>query len=114
MTECKKEFKRDRPFWKLNNSLLKDKSYIKAIKELVEDIKHQYSVILYEPEEIKNIPAKDVQFNISDQLFFETLLMEIRGKTISYASFKKKTDRENEKILNEKLKSFEQTPTITE
>ena len=28
----KKEFKRDRPFWKFNNSLLKDKSYIKAIK----------------------------------------------------------------------------------
>ena len=110
----KKEFKRDRPFWKFNNSLLKDKAYVKAIKELIEHIKNQYSVILYEPEEIKNIPAKDVQFNISDQLFFETLLMEIRGKTISYASYKKKTDRENEKILNEKLKSFEQNPTNSE
>ena len=110
----KKEFKRDRPFWKFNNSLLKDKSYIKAIKELIEHIKHQYAVILYEPEELKTISAKDVQFSISDQLFFETLLMEIRGKTISYASFKKKTDRENEKILNEKLKSFEQISSITE
>lgn len=40
--------------------------------------------------------------------------MEIRGKTISYASHKKKTDRENEKILNEKLKRIEQTPTISE
>ena len=110
----KKEFKRDRPFWKFNNSLLKDKAYVKVIKELIEHIKHQYSVIIYESEQIKTIPARDVQFIISDQLFFETLLMEIRGKTISYASHKKKTDRENEKVLNEELKRIEQTPTISE
>ena len=33
---------------------------------------------------INEIPAQQLQFAISDQLFFDTLLMEIRGKTIAY------------------------------
>ena len=40
--------------------------------------------------EIRN---KDIQFTINDQLFLDTLLMEIRGKTISYASYKAKHKR---------------------
>ena len=31
----------------------------------------------------KDIPDKEIQFIVNDQLFLETLLMEIRGKTIS-------------------------------
>ena len=70
--------------------------------------------MIYEPEKIKIIPPKDVQFNISDQLFFETLLMEIRGKTISYASHKQKTDREKETNLNEKVRNLEKNQTISD
>ena len=62
----KKDFKRDRTFWKFNNSLLKDKLYVKTIKELVENIKQQYSVLLYSPDEINNIPANEIQLTISD------------------------------------------------
>ena len=36
-----------------------------------------------------------LQLAINDQLFLETLLMEIRGKSISYASYKKKILNEN-------------------
>ena len=32
-------------------------------------------------------PNEELKLTISDQLFFEMLLLEIRGKNISYASF---------------------------
>ena len=35
-----------------------------------------------------------IHFTINDQLFLETLLTEIRGKTISYASYREK-EKEN-------------------
>ena len=110
----KKEFKRDRTFWKFNNSLLKDQEYVKTIKQLIETIKQQYAILIYSPDELQNIPANEIQFNISDQLFFETLLMEIRGKTISYSSHKKKADREKENTLNENLTAIEKNNPISE
>ena len=87
----KNEFKRDRSFWKFNNSLLRDKIYIEQIKKLICDVKKQYAVPVYDlnSESFNLIPAKDIQFTVPDQLFFETLLMEIRGKTISYSSLNK-------------------------
>ena len=110
----KKEFKRDRTFWKFNNSLLKDLDYVNIIKGLIETVKQQYAILIYSPNELKDIPANEIQFNISDQLFFETLLMEIRGKTISYSSHKQKTEREKEKNLNEKLSTIEKNNPISE
>jgi hypothetical protein len=32
----------------------------------------------------------DIKFSIDDQLFWETLKIMLRGKTISYSTFKKK------------------------
>ena len=110
----KKEFKRDKTFWKFNNSLLKDKIYVKTVKELIENIKQQYAVMMYLPEMIKDIPPVEINFSISDQLFFETLLMEIRGKTISYASHKKKVETEKEKSLNEKLANMESNNSMSD
>ena len=37
-----------------------------------------------------NIANDEIQFNINDLLFLETLLMMIRGNTIKYSSEKKK------------------------
>ena len=48
----KDQFKRDRPFWKFNNSLLKDQQYISEIKKLILDIKKQYAVPVYNTENI--------------------------------------------------------------
>lgn len=39
---------------------------------------------------ISTIRNEDLCLTINDQLFRDTLLMEIRGKTIPYASYKKK------------------------
>ena len=108
ITLRKSEFKRDRQFWKFNNSLLRDKTYVNQIKTLINDIKRQYAIMLYNTEELDKIPIDDIQFTISDQLFLETLLMEIRGKTISYSSYIKKKDREEEKRLQEKIAGLEE------
>ena len=41
-------------------------------------------------------------FTISNPLFLDVLLMEIRGKTISFSAFKKKKNKEKEeKLINE-------------
>ena len=89
--------KRRQTFWKFNNSLLKDTEYTKIIKDLIVQIKQQYAVPIYNQANIKDIPNSIIQWCINDQLFLETLLMEIRGKTISYATFKKK-EREKKKM----------------
>ena len=83
------EFKKGTGLWKFNNSLLKDLEYAKIIKECIQQTKEQYMVPLYSTEYL-NDSNNYVQMTISDQLFLEVLLIEIRGKTISYASFKKK------------------------
>ena len=46
-------------------------------------------------------------FTISDQLFFETLLMKIRGKTIAYSSFKKRKEREVENKFMKTIDNLE-------
>ena len=51
-------------------------------------------------QNIQDIDNSDLQFKINDQLFFETLLMEIRGKTISYSSLIKKPKRPKRKTIN--------------
>ena len=76
-------------YWKFNDSLLRDIQYVNKIKGLINRIKLQYST---NPQQGENslLNDRDIQFNINDQLFVETLMMEIRGETISIASYKKK------------------------
>ena len=45
-----------------------------------------------------------VQFSINDQLFWETLKLGIRGKTNSYASYKKRSQNRREIQIKEQLK----------
>ena len=83
-------FERGRGLWKFNNySLLTDKIYVDKVKETIERLKIQYdySDNVY----ISSGNTKEVD----DSLFLEVLLMEIRGLSISYSSYKKK---EQEKI----------------
>ena len=103
----KKEFKRDRQFWKFNNSLVSDKTYKQSIKELISNIKRQYALPVYDMDNLDLLPSDEIQFTISDQLFLETLLMEIRGKTIAYSSHKKKREMEAEDNLKKEIETLE-------
>ena len=94
-------------FWKFNNSLLKDSEYIEIVKKVIRDVKQQYVINNETNVHIDDRQNTDLLFNISDQLFLETLLLEIRGKTISYSSFLKKQRNNKEKKLVEEITALE-------
>lgn len=47
-------------------------------------------------------------FSINDQLWFETLKLQIRGKTISYAAWKKKEQTKTENFLRKEKTLYKQ------
>ena len=62
-------------------------------------------------DDINNIPDSELQLSINDNLFLETLLMNIRGETISYTTFKKKKTKDKETENINKLENMEQNIT---
>ena len=86
MTLTFNNFDRGRGLWKFNNTLLKDINYISKIKEIICSNKYKYALPIYNFKNIDIIPDVELQFTISDTLFLDTLLMEIRGVTISCSS----------------------------
>ena len=76
------------------------------IKNITE-IKQQYTLPVYNISQAKNIPDNEIQFVINDQLFLEVLLMELRGQSISYASYKNKQKNNREKKLIQEIGEME-------
>ena len=103
----KNAFVRDKLFWKFNNSLLSDPDYVKEIKIVISDCKKLYGALVYNHDTIDSIPLEDLVITISEDIFLETILLQIRGKTISYASYKKKKENEKEKQLETKIENLE-------
>ena len=101
------KFSHGKSFWKHNDSLLTDPDYLKQINKKIRDIKMQYALPVYNLDEINNIPNEELQFMINDQLFLDTLLMEIRGEAISYASFKNKQRNKRENKLIKQIEEIE-------
>ena len=87
---------------------LKIINYVNAINDTIDEIKKQYSLPVNKPENVLNIPENEIQFSITDQLFLDVLLMEIRGKTISYSAYKKKQNDKKEKQLTKDILKLEQ------
>ena len=75
-------------------------------------LKDQYALQVYNREHMNNIPNREIQFSISDQLFLDTLTMELRGKSISYSSFKKKQKQQREEELKNKIKNIEENEHV--
>ena len=100
-------FEHGRPLWKHNNSLLTDTKYLKIINSKILEVKKQYCLPVYNLDTIDEIPNDELQLTINDQLFLETLLMEIRGKSISYATYKKKLTNKEETELVKKNQTLE-------
>ena len=98
------DFKKGRGFWKFNNSLLKDETYVKLVKDTISEIKKQYAVTPYILSNIQEIENDKFQARIDDQSFFEQILLCLRGRTIAYSSRKKKEREAEVKLLEEKLK----------
>ena len=94
-------------FWKFNNSLLKDKEYVDCINKKIDSVILQYCLPVYNTENVLNIDKSQLQFIIDDQLFLETLLMEIRGETISFSTYKAKTKCIREDSIKKEISYIE-------
>ena len=101
------ENERGKGYWKFNNTLLKDELYIEKIKKTIVEVKNTY-VVNQNIDERVNTSNENIEFNINDQLFLETLLMIIRGNTIKYSSMKKRKKQEEEKMVEEKISKLEE------
>ena len=62
---------------------------------------------VYSLENIKDILNDQIKFTKIDQLFQETLLMELRGKSISYSDYKKKEAETREKDITKNIEILE-------
>ena len=99
--------KRHRPLWKFNNSVLRDMTFVNLVKQVILDLKKQYSVPVYDRNTIHRIDEEELVLTINDQLFFEMILLKIRGSCISYASFKKKEEIRLENEMMSIIKHLE-------
>ena len=69
---------------------MSDREYVNVVKSVISQVKEQYRI------------EDENECVIDDQLFLEVLLMEIRGKTISYSSYikKKRNNKESDLIAD--------------
>ena len=86
---------------------MRDANFVEKVLNTVNRVITQYMLPVYNIENINNIDKTAVQFTINDQLFFETLMMEIRATTISYATFKKRQSDNRERELVKKIEDLE-------
>ena len=77
------------------------------MNDTIEKVIQQYAALPYDRDNLSKTSSKDIQFTISDQLFLDLLLMEIRSKTITYATLKKKTIRVHGEELETKIRLIE-------
>ena len=77
------------------------------MNDTIEKVIQQYAALPYVRDNLSKTSSKDIQFTISDQLFLDVLLMEIRSKTIAYTTMKKKTIRVLEEELQTKIRLIE-------
>jgi len=96
---------RGRTFWKFNSSLLKDKEYVRRMKETIKKTKQTYAK---NADSVDIIHDDNLEFQIDDQLLFEVMLMDIRSATISYATFKKRIEQSREELLIKEIELLEQ------
>ena len=77
---------------------MSDPDYITVVKNTIEEVVSQYRV---------NSEDDDGKyFSIKDQLLWETMKVMIRGKTISYSSYKNKEKNKSESDLEKQLVSY--------
>ena len=95
--------------WKFNVSHLKDEEYIKRIKLCIRDSLQQYAIPIYSEEMYTDhINYEHIQLTIDECLFYETLIMMIRGETVQYSKQKAKRVRKEENEIEEKITKLQQ------
>lgn len=94
-----------RSYWKFNNSLLKDTTYIELVTKTIGQVLDTYKT--RENQENINDKHTETKYSINDQLLLEMIFVAIRGETIKYSSRKKKESIRQETQLEEDIKRIE-------
>ena len=100
-------FKKGNGTWKFNCSLLANCDYVKLINKTIDQEKIKYLPPVYNMDNIHTISDNEIQFTIPDNLFLETLMMEIRGISIKFSSRIKKNSDQTEKNLVTEINNIE-------
>ena len=98
------ESQRGPGLWKFNEAILKDDAYIEIVEKCIDSTVKQYALPIY-TESFLADPSnyKDITLQINDDLFYETLLMMIRGETVKYSKQKVRLAKEKEKEVLEQI-----------
>jgi exonuclease III len=99
---------RGRGYWKFNNSLLNEVEFVKMVKKKIVEIKTQYAASPYNADNVINCPNSEIQFTVNDQLFWETILVMLRGDIMHFASKKKRNEKAEEFNLNKQILEIEE------
>ena len=94
---------KSKSYWKFNNSLLKNIDYVNEVKNIILNVKTQYAATPYNLDNIDEISNEGFQTTINPQLFFETLLLEIRSKTVAFSSAIKRKEVDLVKKLESEI-----------
>ena len=98
--------KKGQGFWKFNNSLQKDHTYVNKVKQIILDTKTEYSPMVVIRDSILDIPDEDLQLTIDDDLFLKMILTNIRKMTIPYCASKKRDKNKRKDILEKKIQNI--------
>ena len=100
--------------WKFNTSHLTDENYIKTVKSCIGEIVRQYAVPVYDNKMYNDEKCyKSIHITINDCLFYETLIMMIRGETVRFSKQKAKRLRSVEAKLMAEIIDAENKFTLT-
>ena len=100
------ELERGPGLWKINDSVLKDPEYTELINTTIRNTVYEYAIPIYNEEYVSNFENYFwLEFTINDSLFYETLLMLIRGETVKYCKRKAR----NKRIKEEELQKYVET-----
>ena len=83
------------------------------VKEKIFLAKSTYALPVYDPEYIRNKKGDNLELNISDTLFLDTLLCQLRGSTIDFSRKLKKKERLEESNLLKLISELELDFTIS-
>ena len=93
--------------WKLNVKLLENKELeVKILKEILL-IKETYAATPYNPDYVQSCPNSTIQLMINESLFWETLLVQLRGVLIKFAAAEKRKNNKYEQNLIQQISNLE-------
>lgn len=94
------EQRRGSGIWKFNTSHLIDEDYIQTVRSCISQTLQQYAVPVYNTLVYEDYTYYEfIQLTISDSLFYETLIMMIRGETVRFSKQKARRARLTEANL---------------